>query len=107
MEKLNYQDSAEQWGLWEIEIPGPSTGNPFIEQTIKAVITGKNETKEIDGFYDGNGKYKVRFMPSFQGEYQFHVTSSFQERAEGKFYVTKPSKDNRAGPGSRNLAFCL
>ena len=52
MEKLNYQDSAEQWGLWEIEIPGPSTGNPFIEQTIKAVITGKNETKEIDGFYD-------------------------------------------------------
>ena len=66
MEKLNYQDSVEQWGLWEIEIPGPSTGNPFKEQTVKAVITGKNETKEIDGFYDGNGKYKVRFMPSFQ-----------------------------------------
>jgi hypothetical protein len=97
VEKLNYQDSVEQWGLWEIEIPGPSTGNPFKEQTVKAVITGKNETKEIDGFYDGNGKYKVRFMPSFQGEYQFHVTSSFQETAEGRFRVTEPSKDNH-GP---------
>ncbi len=96
-EHIYYKDSVEQWGLWEIEIPGPSTGNPFIEQTVKAVISGKNETKEIDGFYDGKGRYKVRFMPSFQGEYQFHVTSSFQKTAEGKFRVTEPSENNH-GP---------
>lgn len=41
MEKINYQEATEQWGLWEIGIPGPSEGNPFTEQTVKATISGK------------------------------------------------------------------
>ena len=97
MEKINYQEATEQWGLWEIGIPGPSEGNPFTEQTVKATISGKNEIKEIYGFYDGEGRYKVRFMPSFQGDYEFQITSSFGTEESGKFHVTEPSEGNH-GP---------
>ena len=29
----------------------------------------------LDGFYDGDGVYKVRFMPAFEGEYTFRAVS--------------------------------
>ena len=33
----------------------------------------KWDAVEINGFYDGGGIYKVRFMPSFDGEYVYEL----------------------------------
>lgn len=53
---------------------------------------------EADGVYDGDGTYKVRFMPSFEGEYHFSLKASFlMEDAEGVFKATAPRKENH-GP---------
>ena len=41
----------------------------------------KNEKKTVDGFYDGDGVYKVRFMPSFTDEYTFEIEASFDINA--------------------------
>ena len=41
------------------------TKNPFVDYKIHGTFTGKHETVTVDGFYDGEGVYKVRFMPSF------------------------------------------
>ena len=98
MDGLKYAAQVEKWDLFEIEIQGKAEGNPFTDYEIQGVFTGKNETVTVDGFYDGDGIYRVRFMPSFEGEYRFKVTGSFsKEEYEGGFTVTAPSKGNH-GP---------
>ena len=57
---------VERWDVLEIAVKGPGEGNPFVEQNIEGTFTGKNETITTAGFYDGDGVYKVRFMPSFE-----------------------------------------
>ena len=59
--------TAERWGMIEIPLKGPAEGNPFTDYTVKGVFKGSQETIEATGFYDGDGLYKVRFMPSFEG----------------------------------------
>ena len=98
METFYYEKQVERWGTAEFICRGPAEGNPFLEHTIKGIFTGKHETVEADGFYDGGGIYKVRFMPSFEGEYSFSLTGSFLDKtAEGSFFVVPPSEGNH-GP---------
>lgn len=94
----SYPKTIERWGLQEIVLKGPSEGNPFTETEITGTFTGKNETRTAEGFYDGNGIYKVRFMPSFEGEYEFVIKTSFADKEiRGNFFVSPASKDNH-GP---------
>lgn len=62
------QPQIEQWGLYELALPGPSDGNPFVDVAFGAQFRHKHRSVEVDGFYDGAGLYKVRFMPDTQGE---------------------------------------
>lgn len=84
-EHIYYKDSVEQWGLWEIEIPGPSTGNPFIEQTVKAVISGKNETKEIDGFMMEKGAIRYALCRRFKVNISFMSPVVFKRLQKENF----------------------
>ena len=89
---------VERWDVLEIAVKGPGEGNPFVEQTFEGTFTGKNETITTAGFYDGDGVYKVRFMPSFEGEYTYKTTGSFPEaETQGSFTVT-PATGNHHGP---------
>ena len=89
---------VERWDVLEITVKGPGEGNPFVEQTFEGTFTGKNETITTAGFYDGDGVYKVRFMPSFEGEYTYKTTGSFPEaETQGSFTVT-PATGNNHGP---------
>ena len=89
---------VERWDVLEIAVKGPGEGNPFVEQNIEGTFTGKNETITTAGFYDGDGVYKVRFMPSFEGEYTYKTTGSFPEaETQGSFTVT-PATGNNHGP---------
>ena len=98
MDRVKYAAQVEKWEVLEVEIQGKREGNPFTDYEIQGVFTGKNENVMVDGFYDGDGIYKVRFMPSFEGEYSFKVTGNFsEEEYEGRFTVTAPSKGNH-GP---------
>ena len=53
-------NTVEKWGLFEVSLKGPSAGNPFTEQSVSATFRSKNEIVTVDGFYDGDGVYKVR-----------------------------------------------
>ena len=61
------QERVEQWGRFEAAFTGTPTGNPFNDVDLKAIFTNGNETVKVTGFYDGNGIYKIRFMPCEQG----------------------------------------
>lgn len=88
---------VEKWGVFELSVKGPEEGNPFTEQTIEGEFTGEWETVRAAGFYDGDGVYRIRFMPSFTGEYEYKVQTSFCEPLTGSFCVTEPGEGNH-GP---------
>ncbi|WP_081848844.1 DUF5605 domain-containing protein [Clostridium sp. KNHs205] len=98
MGRITYGNSVEKWGILEVICQGPSDKNPFIDYQLKAVFQGTNETVRAEGFYDGNGLYRVRFMPSFEGEYSFELTANFDlEIRKGRFKVY-PAGENNHGP---------
>lgn len=79
-----------KYGLIELSFKGYSDKNPFVDYTITALFKNKNEEKTIQGFYDGDGIYKVRFMPSFSGRYTYKVKGSFNENVfTGYFEVSE------------------
>ena len=91
-------NTVEKWGLFEVAVNGTSDGNPFTERTITGTFTGASESVTVEGFYDGDGVYRVRFMPSWEGEYTYKIEGDFGgETEEGKFTVTAPSENNH-GP---------
>lgn len=90
--------TVERWGLLELTLPGKSDGNPFTDYGIRGRFAGEREDVSVSGFYDGNGIWKVRFMPSFTGEYRYTVSGSFSdEEFSGTFTVSEPSEGNH-GP---------
>ncbi len=94
----NYAKKIEKWNTWEITCLGYKDKNPFVDYHIQGTFTCEHECKTVDGFYDGDGRYIVRFMPSFEGVYSFQISGNFSsESPEGSFEVTE-AKGNNHGP---------
>ena len=91
--------SVEQWGVFELALTGPTNGNPFLDVKFSAHFTQGTNDIEAGGFYDGEGIYRVRFMPETQGEWRYVTESSSTDLngKSGEFIVTKPSPENH-GP---------
>lgn len=89
---------VKRWGMFEAVLKGPSEGNPFLEQSLTGIFTNKEESIIINGFYDGNGVYKMRFMPSYEGSYSFVIRASFSEKAFSGFFMVDPPLENNHGP---------
>lgn len=88
-------EKIEKWGVFEISCIGRTKGNPFRDYTITAVFKSDAETVRINGFYDGEGVYKVRFMPSYEGIYTYKIGGSFSDEVtEGRFLSVCPSEEN-------------
>ena len=88
----------ERWGVAELSLQGRTSGNPFTDESVHARFTGVSEEVSANGFYDGDGIYRVRFMPSFAGEYRFILSASFlPEEIRGSFTVEEASPGNH-GP---------
>lgn len=88
----------QRWGMYEVSINGKSDKNPFVDYDIQGIFRGKNETVKVNGFYDGDGVYKVRFMPSFEGSYSYEIFGSFSDELfKGEFSVAAPDGNNH-GP---------
>ncbi|MCJ7544756.1 MAG: DUF5060 domain-containing protein [Phycisphaerae bacterium] len=77
--------SIEQWGVFEAGLAGPQEGNPFTEVELAATFTQGDRAVKVRGFYDGQGVYKVRFMPDSPGEWRYRTESN------------RPSLDGRCG----------
>lgn len=90
--------SISRWGVFELALKGKTEGNPFTDYSIRGHFEGAGQTVEVEGFYDGNGIYCVRFMPAYEGEYRYRVDGTFSDKAaEGVFTVGTTEKGNH-GP---------
>jgi len=90
--------TVEKWGVFEVELKGPTEGNPF-DVRVSAVFTDGARSHEVAGFYDGDGIYRVRFMPEATGTWRYETKSSRWELTGklGSFTVTPATKGNH-GP---------
>lgn len=97
--------SVDQWGVFELSLPGPTNGNPFTDVSFSTQFAQGTNYVSATGFYDGDGIYRVRFMPEKQGEWHYVTESSSAELngKSGSFTVTKPSSQNHGAVGVTNI----
>lgn len=96
---IDSPDSVEQWGLFELELDGPADGNPFTEVRLSATFSDGHGRVEVPGFYDGDGRYRIRFSPDRRGTWHYETKSNRWELTGklGEFTATEPGPDNH-GP---------
>src|ERR1700722_1313104 len=92
---------VERWGKYEIELKGPSAGNPFADASVSAEFTKGARRVKVDGFYDGDDMYRVRWMPDEVGMWQWTTTGSVPELKgkSGGFVCTEPTAENHGPVG--------
>ena len=92
-------ETVERWGVFELSLNGPASGNPFLDVRLSAQFRFRNRTVDVDGFYDGNGVYRVRFMPDEMGEWSYTTASNAAalNGKSGTFTAAAPSARNH-GP---------
>jgi hypothetical protein len=98
-DEQQWTGKVEQWGIFELSLEGPEDANPFLDVRLSARFRHGNRVVEPDGFYDGGGTYRVRFMPDTLGAWSFETRSNRDELdgVTGEFVCTEPSPDNH-GP---------
>ncbi len=96
--------TVEKWDRFEVVLEGPQSGNPFIEVQITAEFTNEEDKITVPGFYDGTGIYKVRFMPSRVGVWNYRTKSNVKDldQITGTFHCSAPSHNNHGPVQIRN-----
>jgi Domain of unknown function (DUF5060)/Protein of unknown function (DUF4038)/Domain of unknown function (DUF5605) len=94
-------NSVARWDYIELNLPGPTSGNPFIDVTLTATFRYQHRSLTVEGFYDGEGSYKIRFMPDEPGAWTWKTESNHAELdgKSGGFECVAPEAGNR-GPVS-------
>ena len=94
----------KQWEIFELSLKGTKKGNPFLDIQFSATFKNNNRTIKISGFYDGNGIYKIRFMPDKKGTWTYSTRSNCKELSNVKnsFKCIAPSSDNHGPVRVRN-----
>lgn len=90
---------TEQWERFEVSFKGPSGGNPFTDVQLSGQFKNGNTIIPVKGFYDGNGIYKIRFMPTITGSWTYTTSSNQKQldKQKGSFECIAPSPNNH-GP---------
>lgn len=91
--------AAERWGVLELNLPGPATGNPYLDVQWSATFAQGEARIQVPGFWDGGGTYKVRFSPPTTGEWRYETHSATPELngKTGTLTATAPTGNNH-GP---------
>jgi hypothetical protein len=71
--------TCEQWDYHEIELRGPAAANPFVDVQLAATFRSGERKLDVGGFYDGDGVYRIRFMPPAQGLWRYETRSNRAE----------------------------
>ncbi|WP_307606969.1 DUF5605 domain-containing protein [Paenibacillus sp. V4I9] len=90
---------VERWGVFELTLEGPSDGIPFTDIRLCAIFKKELHVAEAEGFYDGSGKYRIRFMPEEEGVWSYATSSNCSDLdgISGEFTCTIPAAGNH-GP---------
>ena len=95
----NQNDTIEVFGVLELVFAGPDLGTASEESVFTLLVQGQ----EFEGFYCGNGQYKVRFMPKSTGLWSYTTKSQIAKLngQTGQFTCTEETESGRAGDSGR------
>ncbi len=95
--KLLAQHTVEQWNRFEITLSHRSKANAFTDVHFKATFTHKDTSYTVTGFYDGNDTFRLRFMPTKTGVWQFVTQSNIAElnQKHGSFTCIDATASNK------------
>ncbi len=90
---------VERWGVHEIVLHGPSSGNPFVDAEVAATFRQGATEIIVPGFYDGEGVFRIRFSPPIVGRWSWTTqgSASALSGARGNFDCIAPTAGNH-GP---------
>ncbi|MBN1309882.1 MAG: DUF5060 domain-containing protein [Anaerolineae bacterium] len=99
-----HSHTIERWKVFELSLDGPAAGNPFTDVTFSAQFKYRNRVLEPDGFYDGEGVYRIRLMPDMPGVWTYVTKSNHPELDghTGEFTCTEASPENHGPVRVRN-----
>ena len=84
--------NIERWGLFEYRLSSPTQyENPFRDVMLTAAFTCEAGTKTVEGFYDGDDTWVIRFMPEHLGTYSFLTAHSTAEQAALCVLLRRPA----------------
>lgn len=91
--------NVEKWKVFELTLNGTAEGNPFVDVSLSGQFVKNKDTITVPGFYDGNGIYKIRFMPREEGKWSYATISNNKKlnNKKGSFICTSASGNNH-GP---------
>ncbi len=97
--RFSCTERVARFGRFEVTIEGPSHGNPFVDVVLRARIDGPDGVRDVPGFYDGDGTYRLRYLPEHEGDYRF-TTSSNASSLDGLVgaFTAGPAADGAHGP---------
>ena len=68
--------TASRWSPVEIRLDGPAHGNPFTDVELTATFSLNGTETTAGGFYDGDGRWIIRFLPEATGTMRFTTSST-------------------------------
>ncbi|GLQ10459.1 hypothetical protein GCM10007913_23910 [Devosia yakushimensis] len=91
--------AASLWATYELALSGPSEGNPYRDVELRAVFHQGERQVRVTGFYDGEGSYKIRFLPDSTGAWSYQTSSNSPalDGVSGNFDVA-PAAQGHHGP---------
>ena len=72
----------KQYDIYERVFQGEVLKDDYAEIDLSAVFTNGSETVNVKGFYDGDGRYVIRFLPLKTGIWSWKVSGLFEESGE-------------------------
>jgi Domain of unknown function (DUF5060)/Protein of unknown function (DUF4038) len=95
-----FASRVEQWGTQELKLQSQrSYENPFADVSIQGRFRAPGRDVTVDGFYDGDHTWKIRFMPVTSAAWTFTTISTDPDLngKSGSFIVEPPGSGNH-GP---------
>jgi hypothetical protein len=90
---------VNQYDIFELTLEGPAAGNPFTAVSLTGRFRQGGRVLEPEGFYDGDGVYRVRFMPDTPGEWEYTTRSSALELdGQAGHFTCNPARAGDHGP---------
>lgn len=71
----------KRYEIFELAFPGEALTDHWAQIDLRAEFTCGDTVKTVKGFYDGEGRYIIRFLPETVGEWHWKVTGAVN--AEG------------------------
>jgi hypothetical protein len=96
---VSTDQEIQRWSIFETQHAGPAEGNPFVDVTFGGTFTSGDRSVAVEGFYDGDGVYRLRFSPDSNGRWSYitHSNVAALNGLRGAFRCVEPGPSNH-GP---------